>query len=117
MPPTQATLRFVQLRRLSDRAESAECSTAPDTVGPVVDFGDDWSNAVRQAVTTRNVERARTLYAERLKERDDRLDEVGRLALRLLRRAALDAALTVGALREAIAAWTADRDVPAERVP
>ncbi|HET8658122.1 MAG TPA: hypothetical protein VFM55_03890 [Micromonosporaceae bacterium] len=113
MPPTGATLRFVQLRRPSDRAEPAGCSTGPKTIGPVVDFRDAWSTPVKQAVTTRNVQRARTLYADRLQERDDRLEEIGRLALRLLRRAAVDADLTVGALRAALASWTADRDVPA----
>src|SRR5262245_10496632 len=113
---TEATLRFVQLRRATDPAETGSCATGPKVVAAVVDFRDDWSPPVREAVTGRNRERAQALLAERAKERDDSLEEAGRLALAVLLRAAVDARLTVGQLRAAIAGWSAERRVTADQL-
>jgi len=114
-PTTQASLRFVQLRRAGG-AEGGSCTTGPKILGPIVDFRDDWSQPVRTAVTAGDVKAARRLYAERLRTRDERIDEAARLALAVLLRAAVDARLTVGQLRDAITAWATQREITAEQM-
>ncbi|SIM69458.1 hypothetical protein [Micromonospora cremea] len=119
MPATpEATLRFVQLCRAGDPAdtEDGNCSTGPKIIGPVLDFRDDWSPPVRNALTNRDVEQAQALYAPRRKEQDDHLEDLGRLALALLRRAAVDSRLTVGKLRRVIGEWAAERQMIAEQL-
>ncbi|MBQ0902574.1 hypothetical protein [Micromonospora sp. U21] len=119
MPATpEATLRFVQLRRVGDPAdtEDGSCTTGPETVGPVLDFRDDWSPPVRNALANRDIEQAQALYAARRKERDDRLEDLGRLALALVRRAAVDSRLTVGKLRRVIGEWAAERQMSGEQL-
>ncbi|GAA0986415.1 hypothetical protein GCM10009555_063820 [Acrocarpospora macrocephala] len=98
---SEASLRFVQLRRTSD--PDGSCSTGPKVVTEVVDFGDDWSPQVKEAVTAGDREQALALHTARAAERDDLLEDVGRLALALLLRAAIDSRLTVGKLRAVIA--------------
>ncbi|MFF4880200.1 hypothetical protein [Micromonospora sp. NPDC000668] len=119
MPATpEATLRFVQLRRAGDPAgaEDGACSTGPKVIGPVLDFRDDWSPPVRNALASRDVEQAWALYDARRKEQDDAIEDLGRLALALLRRAAVDSSLTVGKLRQVITGWAAERQVTEEQL-
>ncbi|GAB3935421.1 hypothetical protein GCM10027614_10120 [Micromonospora vulcania] len=71
---------------------------------------------MKDALSSRDVEQAQALYVERRKEQDDRLEDLGRLALALLRRAAVDAHLTVGKLRQVINAWAAERQVAPEQL-
>ncbi|MEH1166800.1 hypothetical protein V6V47_15590 [Micromonospora sp. CPCC 205539] len=118
MPATpEATLRFVQLRRAGDPADTEDgtCTTGPKIIKAVLDFRDDWSPPVRDALASRDVEQAQALYAARRKEQDDRLEDLGRLAMTLLRRAALDSYLTVGKLRRVLSEWMAERRVTPEQ--
>ena len=109
---TQVGLRFVQLRRAGD-ADQGPCTAGPKLLHAVVDFRDAWTDRVREVVTAGDRDQARQLLAARLEARDDRLDELGRLTLVLLRRAAVDARLTVGQVRDGIAAWATQHDVGA----
>ncbi|SCE92415.1 hypothetical protein [Micromonospora saelicesensis] len=113
--PAQATVRFVQLRRVGGPDEDA-CTTGPKTTGPLVDFRDDWSGPVRDAITSGDRDAAQQLFKALLAQHDELLDETGRLALLLLRRAGVDARLTVGQLREALTGWAAQRDIGGEQV-
>ncbi|WP_146765257.1 hypothetical protein, partial [Micromonospora saelicesensis] len=113
--PAQATVRFVQLRRVGGPDEDA-CTTGPKTTGPLVDFRDDWSGPVRDAITSGDRDAAQQLFKALLAQHDELLDETGRLALLLLRRAGVDARLTVGQLREALTGWAAQRDIGGEQL-
>ncbi|MCG5442008.1 hypothetical protein NIE79_005064 [Micromonospora sp. NIE79] len=109
----------MQLCRAGDPADAEDgtCTLGPTIITAVLDFRGDCSPPVRDALTSRDVEQAQALYAARRKEQDDRLEDLGRLALDLLRRAAVDSHLTVGKLRLIIGVWTTERRVNPEQLP
>ncbi|MEU5906628.1 hypothetical protein ABZ780_19930 [Micromonospora sp. NPDC047467] len=118
MPVTpEAVLRFVQVRRVGEPAgaEDGACTAGPTVIGPVLDFRDDWSPPVRNAVTSRDVKQAWALYAARRREQDDAVEDLGRLVVALVRRAEIDSRLTVGKVRRVIAEWAAERQVTSEQ--